>query len=117
MPSVFELNNSIDPDDNDFTDLYSSLEGDISSQYYDSNSFNDSKPSSSCKCFSVINLNVNSIGANSDKFLSFLSTLDPKFVVICLIETYLKQGENFITIFSTIKHTNPGGQTEIVEVC
>ena len=91
MPSAFNSNNNIDPDVNNFSELYPLLEGDFISQYYDSNSFKASQPSSSNKDFSVIHLNLKSLAANGDKFLSFLSNLVYKFYVICLSETLLKQ--------------------------
>ena len=71
ISSDFDLNNNIDPDDNHFSELHPSLEGDINSQNYDSNSFKVSQPSSPCENFSVFHLNVNSLGGKRDKFLIF----------------------------------------------
>ena len=103
MPTDFGLNNNIDPDANHLSELYPSLEGDINSQYNDSNSFKTYQPTSSCKDFSVIHLNVISLGANGDKFPSYLSTLGRKCNVICLSETYLKQGEKLDYYFPNYK--------------
>ena len=108
MPSAFNFNNSIDPDANHFSELDPSLEGDINSQYFDSNSFKASQANSSCEDFSVIYLNVNFLRANGDKFLSFLSTIDHKFDVISLSETYLKQREKLDYYFPNYKMYNFG---------
>ena len=89
MPSDFDVYDDIDADSNHFNELYPSLEGVNNSQYYDSISFKSVQTPISSKDLSVIHLNINSIGANGDKFLSFLASLDYKFDVICLNETLL----------------------------
>ena len=103
MPSDFDVYDDIDADRNYFSELYPSLEGVNNSQYYDSISFKSLQTPISSKDLSVIHLNINSIGANGDKFLSFLASLDYKFDVICLTETYLKQGEKADYYFPNYK--------------
>ena len=45
------FNNDLDPEGNQFSELYPLLEDDDTSQYYDSKLFKSSKPSSSIKDF------------------------------------------------------------------
>ena len=59
--------------------------------YNDNSSFKAYLPSSSVKDLSVIHLNINSIGANGDIFLSFLLGLDYKSHNTYLSETWLNQ--------------------------
>ena len=86
MPYDFVSNDSIDPVANQFGEHYPSLEGDNNSQYCDSNYFKASLVRSSHKHFSFIHLNIDSVWADGDNLLSFLSSLDYRFGVICLSE-------------------------------
>ena len=73
MSTDFNSSNNIDPDANHYSELYPSLEGDINSQYYDSGSYKASQPSSSNEDFSLIYLNINSLGANGGMAFFYVS--------------------------------------------
>ena len=93
MPSDSDVHDDTDADSIHFSKLYPSFEGVNNSQYYEIISFNSLQIQISSKDLSVMHLNINSIGANGDKFPSFWIILDYEFELICLSETYLKQGE------------------------
>ena len=82
MPCNFILNNYIDADASHFSELYRSLESDNDSNYYGSNSFKAFLPGLSDIDFSVIDLNLSSIGGDDFNILSFLSSINYKFDVI-----------------------------------
>ena len=116
MPSEFIANSDIDADENHFHRIYPSILESNSVQYYDSNSFKALNSSASTKDLSVIHLNIRSIRANCDTFLSFLSSLNHKFDVICFTESNLKDGEqageyfkNYKTFYSGRSNRQGGG--------
>ena len=71
MPPEFTANNDIDADENHVHRTYPSILESNSVQYFDSNSFKALNISASSEDLSVIHLNITSINANCDAFLSF----------------------------------------------
>ena len=79
---------AIDADLNHFDLLFPSFNNSNSDQYYDGTKFNEKFPTTDKNDLSLIHLNIRSFHRNSDLFLTFLSTLDLKFDIICLSETW-----------------------------
>jgi len=80
----------LDPDINYFNDLYDSLNNTYNSNYFDSNSFNESIKTLNNNMVTLINFNIRSFNKNYIFFESFLETLDISPDVIILSETWLK---------------------------
>ena len=85
-----EINNfeAIDADLNHFDLIFPSFQQSNSEHYYNSASFNSKFTETCYNDLSLIHLNIRSFHRNGDAFLSFLATLDPKFDLICLTETW-----------------------------
>ena len=103
MPSVINVENDIDADINHFDQIYPSLQNSRRNQYYNTETFNELVSDLNERDFSVIHLNINSIRANGDCLLSFLSTLNLKFDIICLTETRLTDLEQADSVFQNYK--------------
>ena len=80
------VNNDVDL--NHFNGLYPSLQTSRENQYFDSDKFNSVFCSDGAKDFSILHLNIRSIRANGDALILYLSSLNSKFDVICLTETW-----------------------------
>ena len=74
---------------NHFNELYPSFQHNIKIQYYDTAKCNKSFQHNNGSNLNIILLNIRFLNANGDCFSSFLSTLDLKFDLICLTETWL----------------------------
>ena len=107
--------------DSDFYDTYPSIHNDQSKQYYDANEFNAlihdcDDPSSTLK---VLNLNIQSLSAKEDNFLSYFETLNVNFDIICLTETWMQKDDlriNFLPDyqdFNQIRLSSRGGGVSI----
>ena len=96
---MIDLDRDIDADINHFDQIYPSLQNSRINQYYDTESFNGLVSNFNQRDFSVMHLNINSIKANGDSLLSFLSTLNHKFDIICLTETRLGDLEQADAVF------------------
>ena len=79
---------AIDADLNHFDLLFPSFNNSNSEQYYDGTKFNQKFLSTETNDLSLIHLNIRSLQRNGDVFLTFLSTLDLKFDIITLAETW-----------------------------
>ena len=99
MPSMIDLDHDIDADINHFDQIYPSLQNSRRNQYYDTEKFNRLVSDQGRRDFSVMHLNINSVRANGDSLLSFLSTLNHKFDIICLTETRLGDLEQADAVF------------------
>lgn len=88
----------IDADLNHFSELYPSFHHNLLNQYYDTAKFNEKFQHDNGVNLNIIHLNIRSLNANGDCFSSFLSTLEIKFDIICLTETWL-HADNFIDNF------------------
>ena len=74
-----QLFDDIDVEINHFNTLYPNIYDDSSSQYYTSDSFNQSFPGSDSKDFNIIHLNIHSVTSHGDEFYSFLENLNVNF--------------------------------------
>ena len=71
-------------------DIYAIFDNDSECKYYNSNEFNILYERNDSRKFSVIHCNIRSMNANGEDFLNYLETLNLKFDVICLSETWSK---------------------------
>ena len=90
----------LDPEINHFNRAFPDLNDNQLNQYFTSSTFNNSFNDSS---FSLIHVNIRSINANGDAFISYLSTLKLKFSVICLTETWSNDHNFLDNIFDSYK--------------
>ena len=79
----------LDADLNHFDLLYPSISQSRERQYFNTDTFNESFNRNNCKSFRIIHLNIRSIQANGDDFVTYLSTLKTIFDVICFSETWM----------------------------
>ena len=86
---MIDLDCDIEADINHFDQIFPLLQNRRRNLYYDTEKFNGLGLDKSHRDFSVMHLNINSVKANSDTLLSFLSTLNHKVDIICLTETQL----------------------------
>ena len=89
-----DIFDEIDADLNHFEQLYPELCRNRD-QYYDNERFNTifGVNDSSVNDFSVIHVNIRSLNANGNDLNVYLSLLNLKFDVVCLSETWVKEGE------------------------
>ena len=90
----------IDPEINHFNRVFPDLNDNQLNQYFTSSTFNNSFNNSS---FSLIHVNIRSVNANGDAFVTYLSTLKLKFSVICLTETWSNEHNFLDDIFDSYK--------------
>ena len=81
-----DTDSTLDADVNHFNILYPSLTQAV--PYYDADSFNNDLDFNTEFSLSLIHVNIRSLAANGDTFISYLSTLNLTFDVICLTETW-----------------------------
>ena len=96
---MIDFDREIDADINHFDQIYRSLQNSRINQYYDTESFNGLVSNFNQRDFSVMHLNIKSIKANGDSLLSFVSTLNYKFDIVCVTETRLHDLEQANAVF------------------
>ena len=118
MPELNQ-NNDLDIDINHFDQLYPSIASSYNNQYYDSNKFNSSFSVNGVNDLKAIHVNIRSLAANGDSFVAYLATLNLKFDIICVTETWatdpsLFEGlfDGYIGVFSC-RESRRGGGTAI----
>ena len=109
---------AIDADLNHFDLLFPSFNNSNSDQYYDGTKFNQKFLSTETNDLSLIHLNIRSLQRNGDVFQTFFSTLDLKFDIICLSETWARDTalNNPFTnhnVFQSIRANRQGGGVAI----
>lgn len=80
---------SLDPDLNFLNDYYISMN--VNSQYHTADSLNTISEKFKCNSLSVFHLNVRSLPCHFDDLNEYLSSLNQKFTVIALTETWLTE--------------------------
>ena len=98
MSSVLDY---VDIDTNFYQDNYNGLDyGHMTDSIYDSTKFN-SVYSHEYKLedFSMIHLNIRSLPRNGNNFIAYLETIQIKFNVICLTETWLNENRMIDDLF------------------
>ena len=80
--------NDIDVDVNHLNTIFPDFQSQNQSSYYDSNKFNTLLNHNNDN-FSILNLNIRSLTANIDILNAFLCSLNIKFDVLCLTESWL----------------------------
>ena len=116
---MIDLDRDIDADRNQFDQIYPSLQSSRRNQYYDTEEFNGLASDLSQRDFSVMHLNIDSVRANGDSLLSFLSTLNHKFYIICSTEIRVGDLEQADAVFendtsySSNRVNRRGGGAEI----
>ena len=88
----FDIFSEVNIDTNHFSELYPNLQQSIDEQYYTIDKFNRNF-SANNNDLSIFHVNIRSLNANGDILSGFLSTLNRKFQVICLTETFVKDTE------------------------
>ena len=102
--SDFSIFDDIDPEINHLNRAFPDLaDGNEQNNYFTSSTFNNSFNSVNFNSFSLIHINIRSINANGDSFVSYLSTLKLKFSVICLTETWSNEQNLLDNIFPSYK--------------
>ena len=102
--SDFSIFDDIDPEINHLNRAFPDLaDGNEQNNYFTSSTFNNSFNSVNFNSFSLIHINIRSINANGDSFVSYLSTLKLKFSVICLTETWSDEQNLLDNIFPSCK--------------
>ena len=120
MSEQIVLDGEIDADINYFNEAYPSINDNHYNQYFDSSTFNNLQLDNGSN-FSVIHLNIRSLKKNGETFEAYLSTLNCKFDVICLTETWSKDIElinDFLdgySVFSSTRRRNGGGSAIYVK--
>ena len=71
-------------------DLFSASNNDLMCNYYTTHEFNILYPQNDEQNFSVFHCNIRSINANGDDLINYLETINHKFDLICLSETWSK---------------------------
>ena len=99
MPSVINLENDIDADINHFDQIYPSLLKSRRNQQYNTDKFIELVSKLKERDFSVIHLCINSNRANGECLLSFVSTLNLTFDIICITETWFTDLEQADSVF------------------
>ena len=81
----------IDADIHHFDEIYPSVNESIQKQYYSADEFN-SKFSPNCgNDLSVFHINIRSLNKNGDELLVYLETINRKFDVICITESWITE--------------------------
>ena len=79
----------VDADINHFDELYPCVNESNLKQYYTEDEFNNKFSSRNINDFSVLHVNIRSINKNGDELLIYLESIDKKFDIICLSETWI----------------------------
>ena len=93
----------IDVDLNHFNQLYPTFQQSTNNQYFDSNKFNTKFNEHNDKNLNIIHFNARSMNANGDGFSSFLSTLNIKFDIVCICETWYNVHSGLDIFFPSYK--------------
>ena len=114
----------IDIDQHFYDNNYPSLNGDLRDQYYTIERFQNafSSEATSNQDLSCIHVNIRSISKNGDALVSHLTSLNKRFAIICMSETWIL---NDFTIFNELfpgynsyhsvrKGTRPSGGVSIL---
>ena len=92
-----------DPDFNYFSNIIDA-NSNFDSKYYDVNEFNDTIPTSSSRNLSLFHCNIRSANSNSGDLSNYLASLNHKFDIIGLSETWLSEKCHSIDGFSAYDH-------------
>ena len=116
--------NDIDFDLNHFNQFNNNFNNNFGNEYFNSDSFNnyiinENLQLNNFENLSLIHLNIRSIKANGDNFISYLETINLKFDLICLSETWINDDdflEDFLPGykgFHSIRSGSRGGGVSI----
>ena len=90
-PILESIDAEINHFNNDFPDVFNN---DSLNQYCTVETFNNQFNDINKTDLSVLHLNISSLAANGDDFISYIETLNVKFYIICLSETRLNDSYN-----------------------
>ena len=88
---------NIDIDVNLFNNIYTDLNGNQSSAYYDYQNFNELSMNSNTDLL-LLNLNIRSIGSNFETFNCFTNLLNKKIDILSIPESWLNDNNKNRTI-------------------
>ena len=96
---------------NTFPDVFNN---DNLSQYFTVKTFNNQFNDLNKIDLSILHLNIRSLAANGDDFISYIETLDVKFDIICLSETWLNDSNvidnHFFPLYNSYHSFRPAGK-------
>ena len=117
----FDIISEVDIETNHFSELFPNLQQSIDEQYYTIDKFNGNF-SANNNDLSIFHVNIRSLNASGDILSGFLSTLNRKFQVICLTETFVKDTEasflqfnDYNIIHSTRTGRRAGGAALLIQ--
>ena len=90
MSSISMLDN-IDADIHHFEELYPCVNESNLKQYYDGNEFNVKFPCNNSNDLSILHTNIRSLRKNGDELCGHLESLNKKFDIVCLTETWITE--------------------------
>ena len=80
----------IDADINHFESLYPCINESNIKQYYTTDDFNEKFTSNNEKDLNIIHLNIRSLNKNGNELVLYLESINRKFDIVCLSETWIK---------------------------
>ena len=83
-----DIFNDIDPEVNNFAEIFPDLNNSEHSDYYLIDKFNENCVTNA-NDLNIIHCNIRSLYAHHDEFLSFFSVLRVKFDILCFSESWL----------------------------
>ena len=106
---------SIDAEINHFNNAFPDVfNNDNLNQYFTVETFNNQFNHLSKTDLSILHLNIRSLAANGDDFISYIETLNVKFDIICLSETWLNDSNiidnHFFPLYNSYHSFRPAGK-------